>query len=253
MRRPHVASQAGRAPWGPCSRKRPRVRPSCASRTNAENLETPASEDRTRIGALGFHTDRCDVIAFLCVRSAQSGGTSEILSSAALLNAMREEHPEHLDALGGTFPYLRHTVDPGNAQRVTQVPLFTMYAERFAASYLRVLIDRAAAEQDLPDLSPEQRNALDALDALAERPSLRARVRLEPGDVLLLNNWVTFHRRTAFVDPEPPALPRLLLRTWLSSPVSRAVDPRFADHFGATAAGSLRGGMHLEPPRREPR
>ena len=63
------------------------------------------------------------------------------------------------------------------------------------------------------------------------------------GDVLLINNWVTFHRRTAFEDHTEPERRRHLLRLWLSVPNSRPLDPRFAANFGATGAGALRGGM----------
>ena len=94
-------------------------------------------------------------------------------------------------------------------------------------------------------ISPSQQ---DALEALAEDPAMHATFSLRAGDVLLLNNWTTFHRRSEFVDVAEPERKRHLLRVWLSMPNSRPIDPRFADHFGATEAGALRGGMRpLEP------
>ena len=82
-----------------------------------------------------------------------------------------------------------------------------------------------------------------ALDTLAEDPALHVSLRLEPGDVLLLNNWTTFHRRSAFADASDPTAGRQLLRIWLSVPNSRPIAPCFREHFGATAGGALRGGM----------
>jgi hypothetical protein len=67
--------------------------------------------------------------------------------------------------------------------------------------------------------------------------------RQEAGDILLLNNWITYHRREAFVDHEDISLRRHLLRIWLSVPNSRPLDPRFADNYGAVEAGAIRGGM----------
>ena len=64
-----------------------------------------------------------------------------------------------------------------------------------------------------------------------------------PGDVLLLNNWVTLHRRTAFVDDPDPMQQRHILRAWLSMPNSRPIHPLFLDNYGATEAGAIRGGM----------
>jgi hypothetical protein len=58
-----------------------------------------------------------------------------------------------------------------------------------------------------------------------------------------LNNWVTMHRRSEFVDHEESERRRLLWRIWLSVPNSRPIDPRFAASYGATEAGTLRGGM----------
>lgn len=193
---------------------------------------------------LSFHTDRCDAIAFLCVRPAHSGGENHVLSSEALRDALRARHPAHAATLErDALPYLRHTIDPGNAQPYTRVPVFTEHEGRFAASLLRVLVDRADASPDAPNLTVDQRAALDALEEVAEDPALYASFRLESGDVLLLNNWTTFHRRTAFEDDPDPARRRHLLRIWLSTPNSRALDPRFSGHFGATAAGALRGGL----------
>ena len=119
------------------------------------------------------------------------------------------------------------------------LPIFSEREGHFAAHLLRVLIERADASPDAPDLSPTQRAALDRLDELAEQEGVR--FELEPGDMLLLNNWVTLHRRDEFAD-EPDA-PRLLLRRWLSMPENRPLDPRFEDHFGAVESGQVRGGI----------
>lgn len=37
---------------------------------------------------LSYHTDRCDVIAFLCVRQAKQGGENYVVSSVSLYNEM---------------------------------------------------------------------------------------------------------------------------------------------------------------------
>ena len=64
---------------------------------------------------------------------------------------------------------------------------------------------------------------------------------------MLLNNWVTFHRRTAFEDWDEPSRKRHILRAWLSVPNSRPLDPLFKDNYGATEAGAIRGGMRPKP------
>ncbi|MEZ5365386.1 MAG: TauD/TfdA family dioxygenase [Bryobacterales bacterium] len=197
---------------------------------------------------LSFHTDRCDVIAFLCIQPAAEGGETFVANSMALYEELTQHDPETLDVLRRPFPYLRHTVDQGNQRPYCELPVFSERDGRVGAHFLRVLIDRADRSDQAPNLTDEQRKALDALEALAENSAMHASFSLKAGDVLLLNNWTTFHRRSEFVDAEEPERKRHLLRVWLSMPNSRPIDPRFADHFGATEAGALRGGMRpLDP------
>ena len=198
----------------------------------------PASRKR-----LNFHTDRCDVIAFACLHQAEDGGDNFIVSSVALYEELRTRQPDVLKRLCQPLPYLRHTVDTGNALPYCLLPVFSEREGHFAAHFLRVLIDRADQAPDAPTLTPLQRDALDALETLAEDPALHVRLRLAPGDVLLLNNWTTLHRRSAFTDGPAPRERRHLLRIWLSMPDSRPIASCFEDHFGATAAGAVRGGM----------
>ena len=195
---------------------------------------------------LSFHTDRCDVIAFLCLRQAKKGGENELVSSPALYEVIRNERPDLLKILMTPFPYKRHVVDTGNSLPYCEQPIFSFCDGHFAGSFLRVLIDRADADPDCPSLTDDQREALDFLEETAEREDLRVRFRQEPGDILFLNNWVTFHRRTAFEDWPEPERRRHLLRAWLSVPNSRPLDESFKANYGSVLAGATRGGMHPE-------
>ncbi len=192
---------------------------------------------------LSFHTDRCDVIGFLCWRQALSGGENEVVSSISVYNEILRRRPDLLKVLCKSFVYQRHTVDGGNERAFCWQPIFAFHEGHFSCAFLRVLIDRADADPRLPDLRPEQREALDYLEEVAGDPSLHVRFRQEPGDILFLNNWVTLHRRTAFEDHAEAAEKRCLFRLWLSVPNSRPLDPRFAENYGATEAGAIRGGM----------
>jgi hypothetical protein len=192
---------------------------------------------------LSFHTDRCDVIGFLCLQQARSGGNNQLVSSVSLFNEMRRRFPELTKILMQPFYYLRHNVDTGNQKPFCQQPVFSVQDGHFAGSFLRVLIERAYASPDLPDMTSQQCEALDQLEAVAESPELSVTFRQEPGDLLFLNNWVTFHRRDDFEDADEAHLKRHLLRVWLAVPNSRPLNPLFADNYGSTAAGAVRGGM----------
>lgn len=192
---------------------------------------------------LSFHTDRCDVIGFLCWRQARSGGENEVVSSLSVYHEILRRRPDLLRVLCEPFVYQRHTVDGGNERAFCRQPIFAFCEGHFACAFLRVLIDRADADPNLPSLSPEQREAMDFLEEVAGDPALHVRFRQDPGDLLFLNNWVTLHRRTAFEDHEDPAKRRCLFRLWLSVPNSRPLDSQFAENYGATEAGAIRGGM----------
>ncbi len=192
---------------------------------------------------LSFHTDRCDVIGFLCIRQARSGGENQVVSSPALYNEILCACPDLLKVLMQPFCYQRHNVDTANRLPCTRQPIFSFFDGCFAANFLRVLIERGHANPDLPDLTDVQREALDFLEEVAAEPQMHVTFRQQPGDILFLNNWVTLHRRTAFEDHAAPHRRRHILRVWLSVPNSRPLDPQFAGNYGSTAAGAIRGGM----------
>ena len=205
-----------------------------------EDVRTRGPNTRKK---LSFHTDRCDVIGFLCLQQAKDGGENHLVSSAALYNLISAERPDLLAALMEPYPYQRHNVDGGNKTAYCHQPIFSFCEGHFAGSFLRVLIDRADASGEVAPLSTTQREALDYLEATAEQPELHYRFHLERGDMLFLNNWTTFHRRTEFIDWPEPERKRHLLRVWLSVPNSRPIDPLFKDNFGDTRRGAVRGGM----------
>jgi len=191
---------------------------------------------------LSFHTDRCDVIAFLCLHKAAQGGENQIVSSMSVYNRILRERPDLLEVLSEPFLYKRHTVDTANPLPYCEQPIFSLEQGHFASAFLRVLIERAYAGDDTPAMTAKQREALDLVEETAADPELHHTFLQEPGDVLLLNNWVTYHRRTEFTD-ETGHPPRHILRIWLSMPNSRPLAHWFEANYGATEAGALRGGM----------
>ena len=192
---------------------------------------------------LSFHTDRCDVIAFLCLMPAKNGGENQVIESQVIEKIIQLERPELHSILKQKYPLKRHSVDSANEKPYVMQPIFSECQGYFACSYLRVLIDRADSDKNCPSLSKEQRDAINFLDEVCERKELQLRFTMKRGDILLLNNWTLLHRRTAFKDYQDPKMRRHLLRVWLSVPNSRPIDESFSDNFGSTKAGAVRGGM----------
>jgi hypothetical protein len=207
------------------------------------SAEDPRSRGPNTARKLSFHTDRGDVTGFLCLQSAKSGGDNEIASSMAVYNAVLERRPDLIPVLMNPFYYLRHTVDQGNDQPWCLQPVFSFTDGHFACCLLRVLIERAHGDPRLPDLTPDQIDALDLVEAVAEEGETHLQFRQEAGDLIFINNWTVLHRRASFVDHAEPELRRHILRTWLSMPNSRPLDPTFRENWGAVEPGAVRGGM----------
>ena len=61
-----------------------------------------------------------------------------------------------------------------------------------------------------------QREALEAVQEIANRPELVLSMDFQEGDIQLLNNHIMLHARTAYVDYDEPERKRHLLRMWIA-------------------------------------
>lgn len=183
--------------------------------------------------ALKFHNDNCDIVGLLCLRAAKSGGMSTVTSATTIYNEFVRRRPDLVAQLYEGFHFhLRGEERPG-LWPVTphRIPTFSYLAGKLSCRYVRNAIELVPKRTGVP-LSARERETLDLFDALANDPALRFDMELRRGDLQLLNNHVTVHSRTAFLDHEDPALRRHLLRLWLSTPGGRPLAPDFANRYG---------------------
>jgi hypothetical protein len=192
-------------------------------------------------GPLRFHTDRADVVGLLCVRRARAGGVSKIVSSVAINNAILARRPDLHVLLYQDYYRTREGEERGGDRRWYALPVFGVRDGRFTSQYSRTFVEAAQRIDGIPKLTRAQDEALDLLAEVAEE--LCFEMELEPGDIQLLNNHVTYHARTAFEDDAAGGRDRLLFRLWLSLPNSRALPPGFEVLWGSIEPGALRGGI----------
>lgn len=192
-------------------------------------------------GGLRFHTDRCDVVALLCVNQARKGGHSRIASIPAVHNAMLERRPDLLDELFTPYARSRFGEEESDASAYYMLPVFAVHDDKFTSHYSRTYIEAAQSNPDVPRLRATQDAALDLLADVATELSYE--MTLQPGDIQLLNNHVIYHARDPFEDDVAGGRQRLLLRLWMAMPNSRALPPSYEVLFGHTDAGALRGGI----------
>lgn len=189
-----------------------------------------------------YHTDSCDVVGLLCLRTAKSGGLSALVSSTTIFNEMRRRRPDLLQLLFEPIATDRRGEVPAGQKPYFEIPVFNWHRGFLTAIYQRQYIDSAQRFPDAPRLNARQIEALDLFDALANDPALHLFMEFRPGDVQLVHNHTLLHDRTAFVDWPDPAQRRHLLRLWLAASGARPLPGIFAQRYGSIAVGD-RGGI----------
>ncbi|MDH6131962.1 hypothetical protein P3T37_001347 [Kitasatospora sp. MAA4] len=162
---------------------------------------------------LGPHTDRAGfpgpprLLALLCIRPALHGGESLLVSGHAVHDQLLAGRPAVLQHLYQDFNFGR---GPG-FERI--YPVFRRTAGSMRVQYNRYWIGRGRHESGVP-FSAGRTAALDAFDEVLADPRMVVRLQLRRGDLLLLDNTVVLHGRTAFTDPQLPRPQRCLARVW---------------------------------------
>ncbi len=192
-----------------------------------------------------FHTDSCDVVALLCLQTAQSGGESLLVSVESIFNVMHSQRPDLAACLFEPVATdKRGEVEAGTDPFFT-IPVFSWYAGKLSGIYQRQYIDSAQRFENAPKLSALHTEALDLFDALANDPQLNFSMQLEIGDQQFVHNHSMLHDRNGFMDWPDPDERRHLLRLWLSTPGDRELPDVFSQRFGTTEIGN-RGGVMVE-------
>lgn len=161
---------------------------------------------------LEFHVDPTDVLGLLCIRKAKYGGESRLVSAAAIHNEMLKSRPELVAALYDGFAWMRRY--PGAGRFSAPIPVFSTVGGRLGSRFHRRYID-TGAELAGVELSPLQVEALDYFATLSERPDFAAEFVLQPGDVMLVNNYLVLHAKKNQKDEGDPMKGRMLLRLWI--------------------------------------
>lgn len=193
---------------------------------------------------LDYHADQLpvDVLGLFCLRTAMRGGASKIASASMIHNIVLDERPDLLEVLYQPFNVDWRGEEAEGDQPWYQMPMFSVaggkLASRFASlAYFRS-VDRFGPELAM---SPEQVEALDFVQEIANRPGVAMGMMFEEGDMQFLNNHVMLHARDEFEDHPDPALQRHLLRMWISyKPEHRQpLSPLLAERYRYVETGGM--------------
>ena len=215
------------------------------------SFDDPTARGYQTAQRMDFHCDLLpvDVLGLFCLRQAKSGGMSRLVSSLTIHNVLRRERPDLLDVTYGPFNLDWRGEEPAGEQPWYTIPMFSArdghVSARFASRQYYKSCERFGARYGLTD---RQRDALDLVQEIANRPELQVSMRLQEGDIQLINNHTTMHGRDEYEDYDDPARKRHLLRMWIAlpderrRPLSRAIDGR----YGLVEAGGIPVGAGID-------
>ena len=199
-----------------------------------------------------FHSDSCDIVGLLCLKTARKGGLSSLVSSVTIYNEMVRRRADLAEVMFQPFDVDRRGETPEGETEYFRIATFHWCGGRLSTRYVRRYIESARRFDAVPPLTDIQVAALDLFDELANDPALNVDLEFQPGDMQFLHNHQILHDRTAFTDWDDPAKKRHLLRLWLCPPDGRPLPEAFAGNYGSVEIGNRGGirapGMVLQVP-----
>jgi hypothetical protein len=243
-------ADAARAFWGICAwfgRPRPQNAQSHLL-GHVQDLGHDLADPHVRVYQTNrrqtYHTDSCDLVGLLCIKTARRGGLSSIVSSVTVFNEILRRQPDLVPTLFEPYPTDRRGEIPAGMLSYFPMPIYHWYHHLLSAIYSRTYILSSQRLPEAPRLTAAQLAAMSLVDALAEDPALHLMMDFQPGDIQLLHNHQLFHDRTAFEDWPEPERRRHLLRIWLCPPDGRPLPRIFAARYGRVTIGD-RGGISV--------
>lgn len=211
--------------------------------------QSKAANDPTARGnelggiALPFHCDGADLVGLLCLENGMGGGLSAVSNSVRIHNRLVRERPDLAEALYQPYPYDFRGEQPAGGPSFYSLPVFTEWEGRLFVRCIPPYIWASQRHAEAPRLTDLQREALQAVEQLAEEPDNHVLMELRAGDIQFINNFHVLHGRTAYVDDRPTGRVRHLKRLWLETDELGSRPPHFArrSHWeGNRSASRLR-------------
>lgn len=185
---------------------------------------------------MDFHCDLLpvDVLGLFCLRTAKSGGVSALVSALSVHNVLGAERPDLLEATYGLFNVDWRSEEPEGEQPWFSIPMFSERGGKVSSRFCsRPYYESVSRYGDTLALTDLQREALDKVQEIANRPELRLSMSFQEGDIQLINNHMIMHAREAFEDYQEEERKRHLLRMWIAvsddqrRPLSDALSGRY--------------------------
>ena len=213
---------------------------------HVRDIGADASDPNSRIYQTSqrqtFHTDSADVVGLMCIKTAQQGGESLLVSAEAIYNRMKADRPDLLAVLFYPIATDRRGEIPDGAKPYMEIPVLSWHEGYLTVFYQRQYIESAQRFEGATPLTSHHIAALDMFDELANDPALHLTMSLAPGDMQFVYNHSQLHDRTGFIDWPDPSQRRHMMRLWLSLAGDRPLPECFKERYGSIEIGN-RGGI----------
>ena len=147
-----------------------------------------------------------------CLKQAKKGGHSIITYANKVYDFLKRKKPNYLKILKKNFLMERRGFDYPNGN-IFEKPIFEKKKNFFRFRYVREYIEAAYKIKKIK-LAPGKIEALNFLDKLMQSNRFQKKIKLNQGDLIILNNNILSHGRTKF-DLNSGDDQRTLVRVWV--------------------------------------
>ncbi len=182
---------------------------------SSKNLENNIRYGNTGI-SLPYHTDTCTVAGLLCDTPANDGGENELISTTRVHNLIYDLDQDLLKELYGLFYIDRRGEELDRLRPYSEQPVFAYNNNQIQTFWADVYNYAAYDKYDgLDELSSKQIQAYEILKKAIYIVAAedKVEVKLQSGDLILMNNNLVFHSRKPFTED---ANGRKLYRVWIN-------------------------------------
>jgi alpha-ketoglutarate-dependent taurine dioxygenase len=152
-----------------------------------------------------------NILIMGCIKNATKGGKTILVDSKKLFNKIKNHDQISAEVLKKKFLFERRGF--GGNKKILSKKIFDINNKKFEFRYLREYINSAYKIKKLK-IPNNKKKALDLLDVFLEKKELQTKLKLNVGDVILINNKSVAHGRTSFTLSKNK--PRKLLRIWVN-------------------------------------
>jgi hypothetical protein len=191
-----------------------RIESSEQSKASAPPLMSHYS--KSSIGG-AFHTDGALLLrrpffaGLICLEQASDGGDSILIDVRNLYRELMVKRPDVLRELEREYHF--DCCGQIEGMETRPKPIISRIGSSLLVQYLRFYITEGHRKTGVP-LSREAIESMDIFDELMTQARFQFTYKLNPGEMLIMNNHLMLHGRKSFSDGDNGKSKRLLIRTY---------------------------------------